>query len=52
LFTPEDLVALLLKMKNEFGLERMHNILQQAIQVHWKVYIKKLATTFSLKQEH
>jgi D-alanyl-D-alanine carboxypeptidase/D-alanyl-D-alanine-endopeptidase (penicillin-binding protein 4) len=27
LFTPEDFVTLLLKMKNEFGLERMYNIL-------------------------
>ncbi|HEX5155380.1 MAG TPA: D-alanyl-D-alanine carboxypeptidase [Parafilimonas sp.] len=27
LFTPEDIVTLLLKMKNEFGVERMHNIL-------------------------
>jgi D-alanyl-D-alanine carboxypeptidase/D-alanyl-D-alanine-endopeptidase (penicillin-binding protein 4) len=27
LFTPEDIVTLLLKMKNEFGLERMHNVL-------------------------
>lgn len=27
LFTPEDFVTLLIKMKNEFGLERIHNIL-------------------------
>jgi len=27
LFTPEDLVTLLIKMKNEFGLQRMQNVL-------------------------
>lgn len=27
LFTPQDLIALLIKMKNEFGLQRMQNIL-------------------------
>ncbi|MFT4155948.1 D-alanyl-D-alanine carboxypeptidase/D-alanyl-D-alanine-endopeptidase [Parafilimonas sp.] len=27
LFTPEDFITLLIKMKNEFGLERIHNIL-------------------------
>ncbi len=27
LFTPEDFIALLIKMKTEFGLQRMHNIL-------------------------
>ena len=51
LFTPQDFVAILNKMKNEFGMERIKVIFQPAAPERSVIIIKLTAILFLVKQE-